>query len=280
MSLKKSLLLAIILSSVVLANDNSIHLKPKNDSQTGDIVLMRNSGWDALTVRKYGTSNGNNYTNIDVLSYPENSNATILDSITDSAIIAKRQDTSGNTELVGLFSNGYPDNSQIHGIEIQAFGQDAKVRDFVFLTKDNTPEGDKKYHHYILHHVEDPTNQRIINYISTENRLKFKQANHNFVENDAVCIYEDGYYKTNASSNKTNNHNYIGIVRNVIDNDDFEIALPGSVIPKIIGHSGDKIYLDTRWGKLTTTKPEEPNYILLVGINISNKLMQLTSPQY
>jgi len=275
--LKKLLLLSVITSVMTLAEDDSIHFKPKTDEQTGDYVMMRNSGWDALTIRKYGTSAGDNFTSIDVHSYPENAEDTILNAITDSAIIAKRSDTSGNSEFVGLFSNGYPNNSQIHGIEIQAFGEDAEIRDFVFLTKDNTSNGDKKYHHYITHELSDQNNQKIINHISTENRITLQMNSHDFQVNDAVAVVEDSYYKTNASEAKTNNHKYIGIVRKVIDANHFELVLSGSTIPKIVGESGDRVYLDTTWGKLTTSKPSSPDLILQVGININSKLMHLTN---
>ena len=265
------------LGTSLYAEDDSVHFTPKNDTQTGDYVMMRTAGWDALTVRKYGTSNGDNFTSIDVLSYPESNDDTILNAITDSAIIAKRSDTSGNSEFVGLFSNGYPGSSQIHGIEIQAFGDDAKIRDFVFLTKDNTANGDKQYHYYITHELSDSNNPHIVNHIPVENRVVLHMNDHGFSENDAICVVGNSYYKTNASSSKENNHNYIGIVRKVIDDNTFEIALSGSTIPKVIGESGDRVYLDTQWGKLTTTKPSDPDYILQVGVNISNKLMHLTN---
>ena len=274
---KKLLPFFIITSIYATATDDSVHFEPKNSNQTGDYVIKRNTGWDALSIRKYGTSAGDNFTSIDVLSYPESSDDTILNSITDSAIIAKRQDTSGNTELVGLFSNGYPNNSQIHGIEIQAFGDDAKIRDFVFLTKDNTPTGDSSYKHYITHKVSNPNNQHIVNHIPAENRIVLQMNNHGFQENDAICVVGNSYYKTNASSTTSNNHKYIGIARKIIDNDKFEITLSGSTVPKITGQSGDTVYLDTTWGALTTQKPTTPNLILQVGININNHLMYLSN---
>jgi hypothetical protein len=275
--LKKLLLPLVLISSTTMATDDSGHFEPKNSNQTGDYVIKRNSGWDALSIRNYGTSAGDNFSSIDVLSYPLDSDDTILNSITDSAIIAKRQDTSGNTELVGLFSNGYPNSSQIHGIEIQAFGDDAKIRDFVFLTKDNTPNGDSSYKHYITHKVSNPNNRHIVNHIPSENRIVLQMNNHGFQENDAICVVGNSYYKTNASSTTTNNHKYIGIARKIIDANKFEITLSGSTVPKIIGQSGDTIYLDTTWGKLSTQKPTVPNLVLQVGININNHLMYLSN---